>query len=104
MSNKTHQDGEEYKNPQEPMHLDGSSYGPLVGSIIIIFIVIAGGIYYFRNVKINTNAPFNNPDNFEEVDLDLNNDNLRNSNIESHEENLDEINTELEADLKLQGI
>ncbi len=75
-----------------------SSYGPLIGSIIIIFIVIAGGIYFFKNAKENINTPENYSPEVEEIVTDLDD-----TDLENLDEELKAIEAEIEAEIKLQN-
>lgn len=57
MENETQQNQVEQDESQISSQHTENSYGALVGSIIIIFIVIAGGIYYFKSARKDISTP-----------------------------------------------
>lgn len=70
-----------------PKNRSNNSYGPLVGSIIIVLVVILGGIYYFKSAQKDMRPVFiNNNIKDDDASLDDNGKEIEPVNIEARTE------------------
>ena len=74
--------------------------GPLVGSIIIVLIVIAGGLYFFNSIKENISSTENQDGRGADVENVETNEDLNLEYIGELNAELDEIEAEIEVQIE----